>query len=172
MASTCENESRQELTWKHQKNKGEKNHEKIHRTRHGEIEKLTWISGATFAEDFKVGWSRTRRFLSLFLTLLAFVVDIISRKTSEGSHDSPSSRFGGKSAMLIGTVAVRARKIKDLILGKNQILKKRKEREVACKGRRGVKERRNRQLVAWNEGWWSVLATWWWKRDLYLSIYI
>jgi hypothetical protein len=51
-------------------------------------------------------------------------------------------------------------------------LKKRKEREVACKGRRGVKERRNRQLVAWNEGWWSVLATWWWKRDLYLSIYI
>jgi hypothetical protein len=80
--------------------------------------------------------------------LLAFVVDIISRKTSEGSHDSPSSRFGGKSAMLIGTVAVRARKIKDLILGKNQILKKRKEREVACKGRRGVKERRNRQLVA------------------------
>lgn len=48
-------------------------------------------------------------------------------------------------------VAVRARKTKDLILEvarKNQILKKRKEREVACKGRRGVKERRNRQLVA------------------------
>jgi len=141
--STCENESRQELTWKHQKNKGKKKHEKIHRTRHGEIEKLTWISGATFAEDFKVGWSRTRRFLSLFLTLLAFVVDIISRKTSEGSHDSPSSRFGGKSAMLTGTVAVRARKIKDLILGKNQIYWRRGKKErwlarVEEVSRRGV----------------------------------
>lgn len=39
--SACENESRQELTWKHKKIKGKKRHEKIHRTRHGEIEKLT-----------------------------------------------------------------------------------------------------------------------------------